>query len=65
MAPKTADGPKLMPETEDLARDANFAAVTTLLPSGQPQTQVLWVHAEDGSCAEHRETPREVPQCRA
>lgn len=30
-----------------LARDANFAAFTTLLAGGQPQTHVMWVDADD------------------
>ena len=25
----------------------NFAALTTLMPDGQPQTQMMWVHADD------------------
>jgi PPOX class probable F420-dependent enzyme len=31
----------------ELARGKNFAALTTLLPDGHPQTQVMWVDAED------------------
>lgn len=30
-----------------LATDRNFAALTTLMPDGQPQTQLMWVHADD------------------
>ncbi|HVB05333.1 MAG TPA: PPOX class F420-dependent oxidoreductase [Acidimicrobiales bacterium] len=30
-----------------LAQGKNFAVLTTLLPSGQPQSQVMWVHADD------------------
>jgi PPOX class probable F420-dependent enzyme len=30
-----------------LAQGKNFAAFTTLLPGGQPQTQVMWVDADD------------------
>ena len=30
-----------------LAQGRNFAALTTLLPSGQPMTQVMWVDADD------------------
>jgi PPOX class probable F420-dependent enzyme len=30
-----------------LARGKNFAAFTTLLPSGQPMTHVMWVDADD------------------
>jgi PPOX class probable F420-dependent enzyme len=58
MAAKTADGPDLLPETEELARGANFASVSTLLPSGQIQTQMLWVHAEDGKLILNTETHR-------
>jgi hypothetical protein len=40
---RTADGPELLPETEELATGKNFAAVTTVLPSGSLQTQMIWV----------------------
>ena len=30
-----------------LANGKNFAVLTTLLPSGQPQSQVMWVDADD------------------
>jgi PPOX class probable F420-dependent enzyme len=30
-----------------LAQGKNFAALTTLLPGGQPQTHIMWVHADD------------------
>lgn len=30
-----------------LAQGANFAALTTLMADGQPQTQIMWVHADD------------------
>lgn len=30
-----------------LAQAKNFAALTTMMPSGQPQTQVMWVHCDD------------------
>jgi PPOX class probable F420-dependent enzyme len=39
-----------MPLDDDLkalAQGKNYAALTTLLPGGQPQTQVMWVHADD------------------
>lgn len=35
------------PEVKAMAQAANFAALTTLLPSGQPQTQVMWVDCDD------------------
>lgn len=34
-------------KARDLAKGKNFAALTTLLPSGQPSTQVMWVDADD------------------
>jgi PPOX class probable F420-dependent enzyme len=30
-----------------LAQGPNFAALSTLMPDGQPQTQVMWVDADD------------------
>jgi PPOX class probable F420-dependent enzyme len=30
-----------------LAKGANFAALTTILPSGQPQTNIMWVDCDD------------------
>ena len=35
------------PGIRDLAREANFAAFTVLLRSGQPMTHVMWVDADD------------------
>ena len=35
------------PGVRDLAREANFAAFTVLLRSGQPMTHVMWVDADD------------------
>jgi PPOX class probable F420-dependent enzyme len=29
-----------------LASGKNYAVLTTLMPDGQPQTQVMWVHAD-------------------
>ncbi len=37
---------ELQPRVVELARGQNFAALTTLLPGGQPQTQVMWVDAD-------------------
>lgn len=39
----TTDGPQLDPTTLELARGRNFAAISTLLPSGAIQTQYIWV----------------------
>ena len=37
----------LEPAIRDLAKGKNFAALTTLGPTGYPQTQVMWVDADD------------------
>lgn len=58
MSAKTADGATLMPEAEELATGKNFAAVSTVLPSGRIQTQILWVHVEDGKLLLNTETHR-------
>jgi PPOX class probable F420-dependent enzyme len=54
----TRDGPELHPMTEELATGRNFASVSTLLPSGRIQTQVLWVGIKDGSLVINTETHR-------
>jgi PPOX class probable F420-dependent enzyme len=41
--PDETNGHELHPMVLELARGQNFAALTTLLPSGHPQTQVMWV----------------------
>ncbi|CAA9456410.1 MAG: hypothetical protein AVDCRST_MAG58-1656 [uncultured Rubrobacteraceae bacterium] len=41
------DGQDLHPMVLELARGQNFAALTTLLPGGHPQTQVMWVDANE------------------
>ena len=41
------DGQEVHPIVLELARGQNFAALTTLLPGGHPQTQVMWVDADD------------------
>jgi PPOX class probable F420-dependent enzyme len=42
-----ANGHGLDPKILELARGKNFAALTTMLPSGHPQTQVMWVDADE------------------
>lgn len=37
----------LDPEVRDFAQADNFAALTTLFEDGAPQTQVMWVDADD------------------
>jgi PPOX class probable F420-dependent enzyme len=39
----TLDGPELHPVTRELASGPNYAAISTLLPSGRIQTQYIWV----------------------
>ena len=45
--PNETNGHELHPMVLELARGQNFAALTTLLPGGHPQTQVMWVDAND------------------
>jgi PPOX class probable F420-dependent enzyme len=41
------NGQELQPMVLELARGQNFAALTTLLPGGHPQTQVMWIDANE------------------
>jgi PPOX class probable F420-dependent enzyme len=41
------NGQELHPMVLEMARGRNFAAFTTLLPGGHPQTQVMWVDANE------------------
>ena len=45
--PDETNGHELHAMVLELARGQNFAALTTLLPNGHPQTQVMWVDADD------------------
>lgn len=36
----------LDPDLQAFATAKNFAALSTLLPDGQPQTHLMWVHAD-------------------
>lgn len=45
MTDKT-NGHQLDPRVVELASGANFAALTTLLPDGHPQTQLMWVDTD-------------------
>ncbi|MEJ2861447.1 TIGR03618 family F420-dependent PPOX class oxidoreductase [Actinomycetospora flava] len=56
---ETRNGPELHPMTEELATGPNFASVSTLLPSGRIQTQILWVGVKDGSVVINTETHRQ------
>ncbi|MGH1489361.1 MAG: PPOX class F420-dependent oxidoreductase [Acidimicrobiales bacterium] len=37
----------LSERTKSLCEGKNFAALTTLFPGGQPQTQVMWIGCDD------------------
>ena len=39
-------GHGLHPRVKELASGENFAALTTIMPDGHPQTQVMWVDAD-------------------
>jgi PPOX class probable F420-dependent enzyme len=41
------NGEEFHPMVLELARGQNFAALTTLLPGGHPQTQVMWVDVNE------------------
>ena len=45
--PDKVDGQEVDPTVLELARGQNFGALTTLLPDGHPQTQVMWVDADE------------------
>jgi PPOX class probable F420-dependent enzyme len=49
----------LDPTAKALAQAKNFAAFTTLLPSGQPSTHVMWVDADDEYILVNTETGRQ------
>ncbi|WNV73740.1 TIGR03618 family F420-dependent PPOX class oxidoreductase [Geodermatophilus sp. DSM 44513] len=55
----TQDGPELHPVTRELAEGRNFAAISTLLPSGRIQTQYIWVGVEDGALFVNTEVHRQ------
>lgn len=44
---------------KDMATGRNFAALTTLLPDGQPQTQMMWVDADDDHLLINTEVERQ------
>lgn len=47
---------ELHPTVLELAGGPNYAAFTTLMPDGHPQTQITWVDAEDGHVLVNTET---------
>ena len=46
-------------DLKTMAQAKNFAALTTLMPDGQPQTQLMWVHADDDHVVINTETGRQ------
>jgi len=50
---------ELHPMVLELARAQNFAALTTLLPGGHPQTQVMWVDASEQHLLNNTEVHRQ------
>jgi PPOX class probable F420-dependent enzyme len=54
----TQDGPELHPVTRELAAGANYAAISTLLPSGRIQTQYIWVGLDGERLFVNTETHR-------
>ncbi|MFZ2547363.1 MAG: PPOX class F420-dependent oxidoreductase [Candidatus Microthrix subdominans] len=46
-------------DLKTMAQAKNFAALTTLMPDGQPQTQLMWVHADDDHLIINTETGRQ------
>ena len=49
----------LHPRVVEMARGENFAALTTILPDGHPQTQVMWVDADDENLLINTEVHRQ------
>jgi PPOX class probable F420-dependent enzyme len=45
-------------DVKALAQGKNFAALTTMLPTGQPMTHVMWVDADDEYILINTETQR-------
>jgi PPOX class probable F420-dependent enzyme len=40
------NGPELHPTTVELAQGANFGVISSVMPSGDLQTQLIWVHTD-------------------
>jgi PPOX class probable F420-dependent enzyme len=49
----------IFPDVKALAQSKNFAAFTTMLPSGQPMTHVMWVDADDAHILINTEVGRQ------
>ena len=59
MAATSKDGPELHPATVGLAQDKNYAAITTVLPSGKLQTHPVWVGTDGERLVVNTETHRQ------
>jgi PPOX class probable F420-dependent enzyme len=53
------NGHGLHPRVIELGRGENFAALTTLLPDGHPQTQLMWVDADSAHLLINTEVHRQ------
>lgn len=42
----TKNGPELHPDTVELAEGPNYGSISTVLPDGNIQTQLIWVHTD-------------------
>jgi PPOX class probable F420-dependent enzyme len=42
----TQNGPELHPTTVELARGANYGAISTTMPDGNLQNHLIWVHTD-------------------
>jgi PPOX class probable F420-dependent enzyme len=54
----TKDGPELHPATKELAGGRNFAAISTVLPSGRIQNHLIWVGTDGDRLYVNTETHR-------
>lgn len=55
----TVTGMSIDADLKALAGAANYAALTTLMPDGSPQTQMMWVHADDDHVTVNTEIHRQ------
>lgn len=59
MAATSKDGPELHPATVGLAQGRNYAAITTVLPSGNLQTHPVWIGTDGERLVVNTETHRQ------
>src|SRR5919107_1929186 len=55
----TKNGPELHPDTVELARGANYGSISTVLPDGSIQTQLIWVGTDGERLVVNTEVHRE------